>query len=455
MNAGRTKPAQQVFAEYFRCPEHLTMLETSPGLSAETGFFAFDGVHCYGRPAGIDPCPDVGEQLPDLLNSVRYRDRSAVLPFDLAEVVTNLREERYCHNGYPLLSRITSGAFAQEAYYKVRPFMSVGVRRHLQQLRLKGWDRIPFPRGPVDSTVDELMMLAARALLEATGLERLPFIWFWPEGAPSCTMLTHDVEGQQGLEFCDQLMTLDEGFGMKTAFQLIPESPHDAWAYADEIRGRGCEANLHDLNHDGRLFRNRRQFLERARRINEYVRRYGSNGFRSGAMYRQQQWFDAFEFSYDMSVPNAAHLEPQRGGCCTVMPYFVGNILELPLTTTQDYSLFFILETYSAALWRDEVDAICERNGLVSIVTHPDYLTGPAERSVYTELLEYVAQLRDTRQTWAALPGDVNKWWRERQNMTLVPEGESWRIEGVGNERARVAYAQLDGNRVALSVDPR
>ncbi len=40
-------------------------------------------------------------------------------------------------------------------------------------------------------------------------------------------------------------------------------------------------------------------------------------------MYREQRWFDAFEFSYDMSVPNAAHLEPQRGGCCTVMPYFL------------------------------------------------------------------------------------------------------------------------------------
>jgi len=268
-------------------------------------------------------------------------------------------------------------------------------------------------------------------------------------------MLTHDVEGQEGLEFCSQLIALDERFGMKAAFQLIPESPHDAWAYADEIRGRGCEANLHDLNHDGRLFRSKRQFLERAQRINEYVRRYGCDGFRSGAMYREQQWFDAFEFSYDMSVPNAAHLEPQRGGCCTVMPYFVGNILELPLTTTQDYSLFFILENYSAALWREEIEAIRARNGLVSIVTHPDYLTGSAERAVYTQLLEHLAQLRDTRQAWTALPGEVNRWWRERQQMTLVPEGAAWRVEGVGSERARVAYAQLDGSRVVYSIDPR
>ena len=92
--------------------------------------------------------------------------------------------------------------------------------------------------------------------------------------------------------------------------------------------------NLHDLNHDGQLFADKADVpAQRAQRINEYAREFGCDGFRSGAMYREQDWFDAFEFSYDMSVPNAAHLEPQRGGCCTVMPYFVGNILELPLTT--------------------------------------------------------------------------------------------------------------------------
>ena len=102
---------------------------------------------------------------------------------------------------------------------------------------------------------------------------------------------------------------------------------------AARLRARGFEVNLHDLNHDGRLFADKDAFLRHARRINDYTREFGCDGFRSGAMYREQGWFEAFEFSYDMSVPNAAHLEPQRGGCCTVMPYFVGNILELPLTT--------------------------------------------------------------------------------------------------------------------------
>ena len=139
----------------------------------------------------------------------------------------------------------------------------------------------------------------------------------------------------------------------------------------------------------------RKQFLRQAKRINEYAREFGCDGFRSGAMYREQGWFDAFEFSYDMSVPNAAHLEPQRGGCCTVMPYFVGDILELPLTTVQDYSLFHILNDYSTTLWKEQIRLIGERHGLVSVITHPDYLVGRREREVYVELLRHLADLRE------------------------------------------------------------
>ena len=56
------------------------------------------------------------------------------------------------------------------------------------------------------------------------------------------------------------------------------------------------------------------------------------------------------------------------------MPYFIGDILELPLTTTQDYSLFHILGSYSTTLWKEEVESILARNGLVSFIIHPDYL---------------------------------------------------------------------------------
>ena len=375
------------------------------------------------------------------------------VPIDLAEKVTDLRFERYREARRRSRTRTAAKEAAEWVYYLLRPKLPVGIRKHLQQARLRGWDQISFPRWPVDATVDEMFQRTMAAVLRTSCVERLPFVWFWPEGMPTCTMLTHDVEGRAGLEFVDTLMHLDDQFGIKASYQLIPEGSARVDRYVSLIRERGCEVNLHDFNHDGQLFRDKAIFLKRAQLINDYARQFGCEGFRSGAMYREQSWYSAFEFKFDMSVPNVAHLEPQRGGCCTVMPYFVGDILELPLTTAQDYSLFFILGDYSTALWREQIAAIRARNGLVSVIAHPDYLVGASERRVYTELLECLASLRDDRQTWLAKPGEINQWWRARRQMTLIPSGKTWRVEGPDSHRARVAYATLDGDRVVYSFD--
>jgi hypothetical protein len=397
---------------------------------------------------GVAPAAHVTDALPDVADALRFADGAPQLPFDFTEVVTNLRQERYRRNGYSFLERTTSADATQRLYYLIRPLLGVSLRKHLQKVRLRGWENIAFPQWPVDVSVERLMENAMAALLNGHG-QPVPFIWFWPDGASACGMLTHDVEGQTGIDLCETLMDLDDAYGIKSAFQLVPEGKEQAWHQtAARLRPRGFEVNLHDLNHDGLLFAERREFLNRAARINHYAREFGCQGFRSGVMYREQSWFDAFEFAYDMSVPNTAHLEPQRGGCCTVMPYFVGDILELPLTTVQDYTLFHILSDYSTTLWKQQIEIIRQKHGLISVITHPDYLTGEPQRKVYRELLKHLADLRDRSGVWMALPGELNTWWRNRHQMTLVAEGDGWRIEGPDSDRARVAYARLDRGRV-------
>ena len=144
---------------------------------------------------------------------------------------------------------------------------------------------------------------AAGPVAEAQGLEKIPFIWFWPDGFSSCAVITHDVEDPSGKDFCDRLMDMDESFGLRSSFQVVPEnrysvSPH----FLDSIRSRGFEVNVHDLKHDGRLYADHAEFLRRAKRINNYAREYGAEGFRSGILYRNADWYDAFDFSYDMST---------------------------------------------------------------------------------------------------------------------------------------------------------
>jgi hypothetical protein len=291
-------------------------------------------------------------------------------------------------------------------------------------------------------------------VLRSGPVNRIPFIWFWPHGAPSGVIMTHDVEAAAGLGFVSELMDLDDSFGIKSAFQVVPEVRYEAGrAFVDKVRSRNFEVNVHDLNHDGSLYLQKAEFLRRAALINRYVTEFGTEGFRAGAMYRNQDWYEAFDFAYDMSVPNVAHLEPQRGGCCTVMPYFIGKILELPLTTIQDYSLFHILGDYSINIWKHQIDLILKRNGLISFIIHPDYIIEKRAQEVYKQLLQHLVGLRERERLWIALPGEVNRWWRNRSEMKLVRSGDGWKIEGPDSERARIAYATLSEGRVVYNVE--
>ena len=69
-------------------------------------------------------------------------------------------------------------------------------------------------------------------------------------------------------------------------------------------------------------------------------------------------------------------------------------------------------------------------------------------RGVYLKLLEYLQQMTKREGVWLTLPGEVDKWWRARNDMKLVPRGSDWVIEGPEKERARVAYAVLEKGRV-------
>jgi len=339
-------------------------------------------------------------------------------------------------------------------YYTARPLLPVRVRKHLQKARLSDWKQIPFPSWPIDMSVDSLMKETMKLALKSRGASRMPFIWFWPDGAPSCAILTHDIESASGRDFCDRLMDINDEYGLKASFQVVPEQRYDGVeALCSRIRNRAFEVNVHDFNHDGHLFGDRRRFDERVVRINEYARQFGSRGFRSAAMYRNQRWFDKLQFSYDMSVPNVAHLEPQRGGCCTVMPYVVGGLVELPLTTIQDYSLFNILNQYSTTTWKDQIDQLIAANGLITLLTHPDYLIEPRAQATYRRLLEHVRHLRTAGRLWFALPSDVERWWRARSVLRLVRAGDSWRVKGPDSARARVAYAVLSDDQLEYVLD--
>jgi len=434
------------FIEHYRCPEQYVRFACKKTVPLTNGYFLFgQGATCYGSYSGAQPSLSPDEALCDVLRDVVIEGGTIYLPFNPSQVVDNLHREVYVGEG-------SSSALAR-MYYFLRPALSIAVRRHLQKFHLRGWDKLLFPRWPVDCSVDNLLEQLMLLSLRATGLERIPFIWFWPEGSSSCAVMTHDVETEAGRNFCAPLMDMDDSFGIKASFQIIPEERYGVSPeFLQAIRQRGFEVVIHDLNHDGHLYSDRKQFLERAAKINSYGKEYGADGFRAGVLYRNQLWYDALRFSYDMSVPNVAHLDPQRGGCCTVMPYFLGDILEIPVTTVQDYTLFHILNDYSIDIWKKQIDIITAKHGLMSFIVHPDYLMKPRELSVYRVLLDYLTRVGQEKAVWLTTPGEVNRWWRQRAEMRLVENDQGWQIEGDGKERACIAYASEEKGSLVLTV---
>jgi len=86
---------------------------------------------------------------------------------------------------------------------------------------------------------------------------------------------------------------------------------------------------------------------------------------------------------------------------------------------------------------------------LRSFIVHPDYVLRPDTFSVYKHLLGYLQELREKTAIWCALPSEINEWWRARSKMSVVKDGQSWRIVGDGARRAVLAYARNVDGKVA------
>lgn len=436
--------ANDAFVNYFQCATGFAPFRVEDTSSSASGFFCFRSAVCYGITNVGRAAADPTERLFDAASAIEFSNGNISLCFNPTEVVENLRRERYSKN-------TSSDRLSRRFYYSIRPAIPFYARKLLQRSVSRSRRRnAVFPRWPVDCSVEQIFELLMEAAILAAGESEIPFIWFWPDGNHAAVMMTHDVEEANGAAHCEMLMDLDDSFGVKSAFQLVPEGRYDGFpTLVASVRSRGFETNIHDLDHDGRLYDDVQRFQQRAQKINHYARMFGMRGFRAGAMHRNQDWFDLLEFQYEMSVPNVSHLEPQKGGCCTVTPYFVGDLLELPLTTVQDHGLFYILGQQTIDLWKQQIEMIYGHHGLISFIVHPDYIVHARERRLYRDLLTHLQNLKRDRAIWWALPGEINEWWRQRSQMTLVREGDTWQIQGKGSERARIGYAAIvDGQLV-------
>lgn len=285
----------------------------------------------------------------------------------------------------------------------------------------------------------------------------------WPNGKKFAVVLTHDVEGHDGVRRCRQLMQLELEMGFRSSFNFIPEGSYkDPRGVREELSRNGFEVGVHDLRHDGWLYRSRQAFIRNSGRIKRYLSDWGAVGFRSGFMLHNLDWLHDLDLQYDTSTFDTDPFEPQPEGRHTIFPFWVPapearksevrgqrsevnsgggqgteagsdlrppascvrnrGYVELPYTLPQDSTLFLLLRETSIDLWRKKVDWIAEHGGMALVNTHPDYMAmrgSPRDSrefpvELYLELLRYISS-KYSGQYWHALPREVATLIRDRE----------------------------------------
>lgn len=335
-------------------------------------------------------------------------------------------------------------------YYGLKPYVPRRLRLALRRVSARK------KRAEYESTwpIDELA-------------GRLPPAWpGWPEQKQFAFVITHDVEGPEGLAKCRQLAELEMQLGFRSSFNFIPEGTYKVplelirW-----LTDRGFEVGVHDLHHDGKLYESRETFRAKAKRINHYLKEWGVSGFRSGFMLHELDWIHDLEIKYDSSTFDTDPFEPQPDATGTIFPFWMPRrfeieppngvpagtskgYLELPYTLPQDSTLFLVLQEKGPEIWLGKLNWIAERRGMALINVHPDYMCFDGEKgSSRTFPVEYytsfLSHLKNTYQEkyWHSLPVDLTNWY--------VKEVLPGRIEGTP---APSSVSTLNNKRAAVIV---
>ncbi len=367
----------------------------------------------------------------------RAHDGSVFLPFDPDEVCRNYWSERYLEVMGNTTHRRAYRA-AVKGYYRVRGLLPRPTQIWLRRRYARRQVRTPFPSWPVETALHDFFDLFTSLLADVAG-EPVPGLAPWPHGHTWALVLTHDVETAAGLAALEPVLELERGLGLRSSWNFVPRRYEvDEDRIAALVAG-GFEVGVHGLYHDGRDLESLTRLQERLPAMRSAAQSWNAVGFRSPATHRRWELMPLLGFDYDSSSPDTDPFEPQGGGCCTWLPFFNQDMVELPLTMPQDHTLFTILRHSDESAWISKAEFLRAHGGLALIDTHPDYLLEDRIMDAYRRLLERFAT---DRTAWKPLPRDVSAWWRRRAASRIERAGEDWIVTGPAAEEAEIELVE-------------
>lgn len=293
--------------------------------------------------------------------------------------------------------------FKQKIYYNyVRPIVSKTLRKKIQK---RVSDNVSF--------LDNFINTGYVKTILSSGQNWSILKSLYPGSFQSALIITHDVEEQDGFDYIPKLIEIDEKYGFKSSFNIVPYKYRIDKGIIDLIKENGSEVGIHGYNHDGKLYYSEKIFNERVPYINEAIKTYDAIGFRSPMVHRNIEWLQKLDIQYDASCFDYDPFQPFPGGVGSIWPFIAGKFVELPYTLPQDHTLFYVLKVKDISIWKNKVDWIVRNNGMALLLTHPDYLKDVQNMKLYEEFLDYLNSIQNS---WRCLPKEMAVHWRAIQN---------------------------------------
>ncbi len=253
--------------------------------------------------------------------------------------------------------------------------------------------------------VDALRLILVHAISKLAGKELKRKTW---NGRNFACLMTHDIEDSEGFHWAPRVKKLEEKYDLPSAWFI----PSNRYLLKDEIiktLTNFGEVGAHDTKHDGKLASLSKQMLiERLSEAKQSLKKRSESpihGFRAPLLQHNFQILEALHtsgYAYDASVPTWEPKHPytmKPHGIGTVFPFRIDGFSEVPLTLPQDHQMLHALgltPQQTVTIWMQMMQEVKTIGGLCVFLTHPNELANQENQNIYEELLNNIANQKDT-----------------------------------------------------------
>ena len=273
------------------------------------------------------------------------------------------------------------------------------------------------------------------ASLVTASPDSVPIIRFWRRGKSYALAISHDVETQPGLEDgAARLFEIEKMLDIRSTWNI----PSDRYPLSSQLLitlATGGEVGGHDTKHDGKLlFTTSKEKLVRVQQCKqrlEQLSRSQVRGFRAPLLQHSRELtreLGRAGYDYDSSMPSWEPLSPtslKPHGVGTVFPFFVSDIIEIPVSLPQDHQLIRAggMNVSEAVDYLLKLSSwIKKTGGACVLLAHPDYEFGQeGGREQYSRLL---SSFRSDPSCDIMTLGEMADWWQYRQQSSIDNSGE-------------------------------